>query len=62
MGESKFETSDISLPRISLDPYGQYKLGIQKRWGERSLGYAQTTLRSGGRTGAELQLGLRLAI
>ena len=62
MGESKFETADISLPRISLDPYGQYKLGIQKRWGERSLGYAQTTLRSGGRTGAELQLGLRLAI
>ena len=62
MGDSKFETAGVSLPRMSLDPYGQYKFGLQKRWGERSLGFAQTTFRSGGRTGAELQLGLRMAI
>ncbi len=62
MGKSDFMAADTALPALSFDPYGQYRLGIQKRWGERSLGFAQTTLRSGGRNGAGLQLGLRYAI
>ena len=62
LDKTKFNAASVAIPRMSINPYGQYRLGIQKRWGERSLGFAQTTVRSGGRTGAELQFGFRWSI
>ena len=62
LDKTKFSAASVAIPRMSINPYGQYRLGVQKRWGERSLGFAQTTVRSGGRPGAELQFGFRWSI
>ena len=59
MDKTDFKAANISLPDLSVDPYIQYGLGIQKRWGDRFTGYFQTMLRNGGRNGVALSAGLR---
>ena len=49
----------IQAPLMSIDPYVEYGLGIQKRWADKYSGYAQATVRSGGRKGAALLFGFR---
>lgn len=62
MDKSKFMANDVSLPEMSVDPYFQYGLGLQKRMGERFTGFGQAMLRNGGRNGIALQFGFRWAI
>ena len=62
MDKTDFKANDVALPDMSVKPYVQYGVGIQKRWGERFTGFFQTMLRNGGRNGVGLQLGFRWAI
>ena len=51
MDKSRFTANDVSLPELSVKPYFQYGVGLQKSWGERFTAYGQAMLRSGGRNG-----------
>ena len=62
MDKSKYWANGISLPETSIDPYFQYGVGLQKRWGERFTGYGQVMMRNGGRTGISLSGGFRWAL
>ncbi len=61
MDKTDFTAADIQLPYMSIKPYVQYGLGIQKHCGDRFTGYVQAVLRNGGRDGIALSLGLRYA-
>lgn len=62
MDRARFKANDVSLPNMSVDPYFQYGIGLQKRIGDRFTGFAQAMLRNGGRNGIALQFGFRWAI
>ena len=62
MDRARFKANDVSLPNMSVDPYFQYGLGVQKRIGNRFTGFGQAMLRNGGRNGIALQFGFRWAI
>ena len=57
--KTNYSTSIIDIPSISMKPYAQYGVGIQKLWGERSTGYIQFMMRSGGRNDVAFSLGYR---
>lgn len=61
MDKTKFTAVETSLPQLSVKPYIQYGIGVQKRWGERSTGYAQAMFRNIGRNGVIFSLGYRAA-
>ena len=44
---------------MSIKPYIQYGVGLQKRWGDRFTAFGQAMIRNGGRSGLSLQFGLR---
>ena len=62
MDQTDFHANNVSLPEMSVKPYFQYGVGVQKRWGERFTGFGQVMLRNGGRTGVALSAGFRWAI
>lgn len=62
MDQTKFQANDVSLPELSVKPYIQYGIGIQRRWGDRFTGYGQAMIRNGGRNGIALQFGFRFAL
>lgn len=57
--KSRITVSDIQLPEMSIDPYVEYGIGLQKRWTDKYSGFAQATVRNGGRRGAALLFGFR---
>ena len=62
MDRARFKANDVSLPNMSVDPYFQYGIGLQKRVGDRFTGFGQAMLRNGGRNGIALQFGFRWAL
>ena len=62
MDKAKYYANDVSLPEISVKPYVQYGIGVQKRIGDRLTGFAQSMVRNGGRTGVSLSFGFRYAL
>ena len=62
MDNTKFKANDVALPDMSVKPYFQYGVGIQKRWGDRFTGFFQTMIRNGGRNGVALTLGFRWSL
>ncbi len=59
MDKTHFHANDVALPQMSVKPYFQYGVGIQKRWGDRFTGFGQVMLRNGGRNGVALSAGFR---
>lgn len=59
LGRTKIRANEERLPSLSIDPYVEYSLGLQKTWLDRYTLYTQATGRHGGRNGAELSVGLR---
>ena len=57
--QTHFWANDVSLPNMSIKPYIQYGVGLQKRWGDRFTAFGQAMIRNGGRSGLSLQFGLR---
>ena len=62
MDKTRFQANDVSLEQLSVKPYVQYGLGVQKRLGERFTGYTQAMIRNGGRNGIALSAGFRWAL
>lgn len=44
---------------MSLKPYVQYGIGLQKHWDDRFTGFFQAMVRNGGRNGIALSAGFR---
>ena len=51
--------NDVRLPEMSIDPYVQYGLGIQKRFKDKFMAFGQALVSNGGRNGVSLSFGLR---
>ena len=62
MDRTEFFAYDVALDRISMKPFVEYGIGIQKRYGDRFTGYLQAMLRNGGRNGIALTAGWRWAL
>lgn len=62
LDRTKFKANDVSLPELSIKPFVEYGVGVQKHVGERFTGFAQAMIRNGGRNGISLQLGFRWRI
>ncbi len=59
---AKVTANEVRLPEMSIKPYVQYGLGLQKRIKERFMAYGQAMVMNGGRNGISLSFGLRYAI
>ena len=47
MDKTDVMANDVRLPQLSVKPYVQYGVGVQKTWGERFTGFFQTMMRNG---------------
>jgi len=63
MDKTKFFANETELPNMSVKPYVQYGLGLQKvTKNENFTGFGQLVFRNGGRTGIGVSFGFRWAI
>lgn len=62
LGDTNVKANDVTLPQLSVKPYVQYGVGIQKMWSDRFTGYFQTMIRNGGRNGIAFTTGFRWAL
>ena len=59
LDESKVTADSVRLPEMSIKPYVQYGVGIQKRFKDKFLAFGQAMIHNGGRNGVSLSAGLR---
>ena len=59
LDESKVTADSVRLPEMSIKPYVQYGVGIQKRFKDKFLAFGQAMIHNGGRNGVSLSGGLR---
>ena len=59
LDESKVTADSVRLPEMSIKPYVQYGVGLQKRVNEKFLAFGQAMIHNGGRNGVSLSAGLR---
>lgn len=62
LNSSKVRANDVLLPRMSIKPYVEYGLGLQRTWAERFTAYGQAMVRNGGRNGVMLSGGMRWSL
>ncbi len=62
LDKTKFTADNVRLPNMSIDPYIQYGLGVQKRCKDRFLAFGQAMIHNGGRNGLALTFGFRWAL
>lgn len=62
LDSTKVTADDVRLPEMSIRPYVQYGVGVQKRFGERMTGYTQAMINNGGRNGVSLSAGFRWSV
>ena len=59
MDKTNVMAQDVRLPQLSVKPYVEYGVGVQKSWGQRFTAFFQTMIRNVGRTGIVLTAGFR---
>ena len=59
MESGHFKAADTTLPELSVKPYIQYGLGIQKLFSDNFTAFAQVAVRNGGRNGVGGTLGMK---
>lgn len=59
LNKNKVTANDVRLPEMSIKPYVQYGLGVQKRIKDKFLAFGQAMVSNGGRNGVSLSFGLR---
>ena len=59
LNDTKASAEDVTLPEMSIKPYVEYGVGVQKQWKDKFTGYAQAMLRNGGRNGISLTAGFK---
>lgn len=62
MNENSVTANNVRLPEMSMKPYVEYGLGIQRNWKDKFSAYCQAMLRNGGRNGIALSAGFRWAL
>lgn len=62
LDKTRVTANETRLPSMSIDPYIQYGIGVQKRWKDSYTAYLQAMIHNGGRNGISLTFGLRWAI
>jgi len=62
LNEDNVTANDVRLPSLSIKPYVEYGVGIQKHWADRFTGYLQAMMRNGGRNGVSLTFGFRWSL
>ena len=62
MDNSSATANGVKLPSMSVKPYVQYGVGVQKRVKDRFMAYGQAMIQNGGRNGLSLTAGFRWAI
>ena len=59
MGDTNATANGIKLPEMSIEPYVQYGVGLQKRFKDDFIAYGQAMIQNGGRNGILLTAGFR---
>jgi outer membrane autotransporter protein len=62
LNETNVRANNVKLPEMSVKPYIEYGLGVQKHWKGRFCAFAQAMIRNGGRNGIALTLGFRWSL
>ena len=62
IGESHATANGVKLPEMSIKPYVQYGVGVQKRIKDHFTAYGQAMVQNGGRNGVSLTAGFRWAL
>ena len=62
LNSSKVRANDVLLPKMSVKPYVEYGLGLQRTWADRFTAYGQAMVRNGGRNGVMLSAGMRWSL
>ena len=62
LDKSKVSADDVRLPEMSIKPYIQYGVGVQKRFKDRYMAFGQAMIQNGGRNGISLTAGFRWAL
>lgn len=62
LNKTKVQPAYADIPEATVKPYCEYGLGVQKTWGDRVTGFGQAMVRSGGRNGVALSVGIRIAL
>lgn len=62
LDKSKVSANDVRLPEMSIKPYIQYGVGVQKRFKDRYMAFGQAMIQNGGRNGISLTAGFRWAV
>ncbi|MBQ9271891.1 MAG: hypothetical protein IJ218_06485 [Alphaproteobacteria bacterium] len=59
LNKTRFKAQNAELPEMSVKPYAQYGIGLQKSWQDKFSVYGQTMFRSGGRKGVDISAEFR---
>ena len=62
MDNSSATANGVKLPSMSMKPYVQYGVGVQKRMKDNFMAFGQAMIQNGGRNGISLTAGFRWAI
>lgn len=63
LDKNKVTAGDVRLPEVSIKPYVQYGVGVQKMFKNDTITFfGQTLIQNGGRNGVSLNAGIRWAI
>ncbi len=62
MNENKVTANSVRLPEMSMKPYVEYGVGVQRNWKDKFTAFGQAMLRNGGRNGIALTAGFRWAL
>ncbi len=62
MNESKVTANNVKLPEMSVKPYVEYGVGVQRNWADKFTAFLQAMIRNGGRNGVALTGGFRFML
>lgn len=59
MNETSAKANNVKLPEMSIKPYVEYGVGVQRMWDDKYTAFLQGMVRNGGRNGIALTAGFR---
>lgn len=59
LDKSDVTAGNVKLPEMSIKPYIQYGVGVQKRFKDKCMAFGQAMIQNGGRNGIALTAGFR---
>ncbi len=62
MNESKATANNVKLPEMSVKPYVEYGVGVQRNWSDKFTAFLQAMIRNGGKNGIALTGGFRIML